>query len=145
MDIHTAGPLVSEPSLVEVEIAITKLKRYKSLGTGQIPAELIRGGGKTLRCYLIRSIWNKEELPQQWKGSITVPIYRKGYKTRCNNYRGFSLLSTTYKILSNILLAWLNPYVNEIVWHHQCGFRRNRSSMDQIFYIPQILEKKMGV
>jgi hypothetical protein len=56
--------------------------------------------------------------------------------------RGISLLSTAYKILSNILLARLTPYVNEIIGDHQCGFRRNRSTMDQIFYIRQILEKK---
>jgi hypothetical protein len=38
MDIHTAEPLSPEPSLVEVEIAIGKLKSYKSPGTDQIPA-----------------------------------------------------------------------------------------------------------
>jgi hypothetical protein len=30
-----------------------------------------------------------------------------------------SLLSTAYKILSNILLASLTPYVNEIIAHHR--------------------------
>jgi hypothetical protein len=48
MDIHTAEPLVPEPSLVEVEIAIGKLRSYKSPGTGQIPAECIKAGGETL-------------------------------------------------------------------------------------------------
>jgi hypothetical protein len=33
MDIHTAEPLAAEPSLVEVKIAIGKLKSYKSPGT----------------------------------------------------------------------------------------------------------------
>jgi hypothetical protein len=32
--------------------------------------------------------------------------------------------------------------VKEITVDHQCGFRHNRSTMDQIFYIRQILEKK---
>jgi hypothetical protein len=91
---------------------------------------------------LICSVWNKEELPQQWKESITVPIYRKGDKTDCNNYRGISILSTAYKILSTILLVRLTPHLNEVIGDHQCGFRRNRSTMDQIFYIQQILEKK---
>jgi hypothetical protein len=81
-------------------------------------------------------------LPQQWKESIIVPVYKKGDKTDCNNYRGISLLSTAYKILSYILLARLNPYVTEIIGDHQCGFHHNRSTMDQIFYIWQILEKK---
>jgi hypothetical protein len=101
MDIHTAEPLVPEPTLVEVEIAIGKLKSYKSPDTDQIPAKLIKARGETLyseihRC--ICPIWNKEELPQQWKESIVIPIYKKGDKTDCNNYPGISLLSTAYKI-----------------------------------------------
>jgi hypothetical protein len=48
MDIHMARPLVPEPSLVEVEIAIGKLKSYKSPGTDQIPAELIKARGEKL-------------------------------------------------------------------------------------------------
>jgi hypothetical protein len=145
MDIHTAELLMPEPSLIEVEIAVGKLKSYKSQGTDQIPAEMIKAGGETLYSEinrLICSIWNKEILPQQWKESIIVPIYKKGDKTDCNNYRGISFLSTAYKILSNILLARLTPYVNEIIGNHRCGFRRNRSTMDQIFYIRQILENK---
>jgi hypothetical protein len=39
MDIHTAEPLIPEPRLAEVEIAIGKLKSYKSPGIVQIPAE----------------------------------------------------------------------------------------------------------
>ena len=73
---------------------------------------------------------------------ITVPIYRKGDKTDCSNYRGISLLSTTYKILSNILLSRLTPYAKEIIGDHQCGFRRNKSATDHKFCIRQILEKK---
>jgi hypothetical protein len=79
MDIHTAEPLVPEPSLVEVEITIGELKSYKSPGTDQIPDELIKAGGETLCSEihrLISCIWNKEELPQQWKESIIVPIYK---------------------------------------------------------------------
>jgi hypothetical protein len=91
MDIHTAEPLVPQPSLVEVEIPIGKLKSYKSPGTDQIPAEMIKAGGEMLCSEihrLICSIWNKEELPQQWKESTIVPIHKKGDKTDCNNYRG---------------------------------------------------------
>jgi hypothetical protein len=114
MVIHTAEPFVPEPNLVELEIAIEKLKSYKSPHTDQIPAELIEAGGETLYSEthrLICSIWNKEELSQQRKESIIVPIYKKGDKTDCNNYRGISLLTTAHKILSNILVARLTPYV----------------------------------
>jgi hypothetical protein len=145
MDIQMTWPFVPEFSLVEVEIAIGKLKSYKSPSTDQIPAELIKAGSETLYSEihrLICCIWNKEELPQQWKESIIAPIHKKGDKTDFNNYQGISLLSTAYKILSNILLSRLTPYVSVVVGYYQCGFRCNRSTLDQIFYIWQILEKK---
>jgi hypothetical protein len=93
-------PLVPGPSRLEIEIAITKLKKYKSPGSDQIPAELIKAGGEILLSAihkLITSIWKKEELPDQWNESIIVPIQKMGDKTDYNNYRGISVLSTSYK------------------------------------------------
>jgi hypothetical protein len=145
IEVHTAEPLVPEPSAFEIEMAIEKLKRHKSPGIDQIPAELIKAGGRIIRSEmhtLIISIWNKEELPEEWKESVIVPIYEKGDKTDCSNYRGTSLLSATYKILSNILFSRLTPYAEEIIGDHQCGFRRNRSTTNHIFSIRQILQKK---
>jgi hypothetical protein len=119
------------------------LKKYKSPGSDQIPAELIQAGGEILLpvIHKLNSVWNKEGLPAQWNESIILPIHKKGDKTDCNNYCGISLLSTSYKILSNIL-SRLNPYIDEIIRDHKCGFRHNRSTTDQIFCIRQILEKK---
>ena len=117
-EIHTTEPLIPEPSASEFELAIEKLKSHKSPGIDQIPAELVKAGGKTIHCEILKLIiyiWNKVELPEEWKESIIVPIYKKGDKTDCSNYRGISLLSTTHKILSNILLARLTPYAEEII------------------------------
>jgi hypothetical protein len=71
------------------------LKKYKLLRSDEIPAEQIQAGGEILLSAihkLINSVWNKEELPDQWKESIIVPVHKKGDKTDCNNYRGISLL-----------------------------------------------------
>jgi hypothetical protein len=91
---------------------------------------------------IIKFIWSKKEFPHPWTESIVGPIHKKGDKTDCSNYRGISLLSTSYKILSNLLLARLTSYADEIIGGYQCGFRRNRSTTYQLFYISQILEKK---
>jgi hypothetical protein len=67
-EIHTAELLVPEPSVSEIESAIDKLKSHKSPGIDQIAAELIKAGGRTIRCEihkLIISIWNKERLPEE--------------------------------------------------------------------------------
>jgi hypothetical protein len=134
---HQEKALWQKVKLHASRCAIEKLKRYKSPGIDQIPAEMTQAGGNTLRSEihkLINCIWNKE--------SIFVPIYKKGDRTDCSTYRRISLLSTSYKILSNILLSRLTPYVDEIIGDHQRRFRRNRSTTDQIFCICQILEKK---
>jgi hypothetical protein len=81
-------------------------------------------------------------VPERYKQLIIVPIYKKGDKTDFRNYRDISHLSTTYKILSNILLARLTQYAEEVTGDLKCGFQRNRSTIDQVFCICQILEKK---
>jgi hypothetical protein len=68
----------------------------------------------------INSIWNKEELPEQLRESIVVPVHKKGDKTDSCNYRGISLLWTTYNILSSFIQSRLLLYVDEIIWDHQC-------------------------
>jgi hypothetical protein len=103
MEAYMAEPLVPGPSRLEVEIAIRKLKKYKSPGSDHIPAELIQAGGEMLLSVIhkfLNYIWNKEELPDQWKESIIVPVHKKGDKTGCNNYRGISLLSTSNKTIN---------------------------------------------
>jgi hypothetical protein len=74
-EIYAAEPLVPEPSAFEFELAIEKLKSHKSPGNDQVPAELIKAGSRTIHYEihkLINSIWNKEELPEEWKELITV-------------------------------------------------------------------------
>jgi hypothetical protein len=61
-------------------MAIEKLKRNKLPGIDQTPAEMIKAGSRTIRSEihkLINSIWNKVELPEAWKESIIVRIYKK--------------------------------------------------------------------
>jgi hypothetical protein len=114
-------------------------------GIDQIPADPFKAGLSTISCEihrLINSVWNKEELPEQWKRSLIVPIYKKGDKTSYNNYRSIPRLSNKYKNLSNILLSKLTPYAEEIIKGNQCWFRLNRSITDHIFCIRQMLEKE---
>jgi hypothetical protein len=133
IEVHTAEPLVPGLSSLEVETAIAMLGKYKSLSNDEIPAELIQGGGEILMSAIhkhVSSVWNKEELPDQWKESIIVAVRKTNEKSVCNNYHEISLLSTSYKMLSNILLSGLGLYIYEIKGDRQCGFR-HRSTTDQ--------------
>jgi hypothetical protein len=83
MDTHTAEPIIPEPSLFKVKIAIRKMKSYKSQGTDRIPGELVKAGGETLYSEihrLICFIWNKEEFPQQWKEFLLYQFIKRGIR-----------------------------------------------------------------
>jgi len=91
---------------------------------------------------LVNSTWNMEELPEQWKESITVPIYKKGDEIDCTNYRGVSHLSPKIQNSSQCPSDKLTPYGEEITGGHQCRFWCTRSTTYHILRICQILEKK---
>jgi len=100
---------------------------------------MIKAGGKTIRCEIHKLI-----TPEEWKESIIVPIYKKGDKTDCSNYGGISLLPTSYKILSDILLSRLTPYAEGIIGDHQCGFLHNTSLLIIYSEFVKYL-RKMGI
>jgi hypothetical protein len=82
IEVHMAEPLVPGPSRLEVEIAIAKLKKYKSPCSDQFSAELIQVGGKMLLSAIYKrmnSIWNKEELPDQWKEYMLYQFTKRVY------------------------------------------------------------------
>jgi hypothetical protein len=121
---NTAEPLVHGPSRFEAEIAHLKLKEDKLPGNKEILAELTQARCETLVSVIhrfINSLWNMEELSDQWKESIIVPIHKKDDKIDCNNYHGMSLLSTSCKILSNTQLTRLSLHISEITRDHQGG------------------------
>jgi len=83
------------------------LKNNKAAGTDGIHLELIKYGGNELLngiFELVRHIWEEERIPEEWKETKTVPIYKKGDRDKCENYRGIPLGNAACKILANIIL-----------------------------------------
>jgi hypothetical protein len=125
----------------------TQLKHrdnFTSTFTDQPLAEMIQVVSNTLCSEIhkfINSVWNKEELPQLLE-SIIVPIYKKGDKTDCCNYREISLLPTTYKTLYSVPSLKPNVTCRQNYWDRQYGFQWNRSSTDEILCIHQTLYRK---
>ena len=86
-------------------------------------------------------IWNNEQLPQQWNEGIIGPVYKKGDRLNCNNYRPIKLINITYKIFATLLNKRLIENVQNKLEGNQMGFRSNRSTIDNIFIIRQIFQK----
>ncbi|RLU18885.1 hypothetical protein DMN91_009243 [Ooceraea biroi] len=135
---------VDSPSVEEVRAVITALKNNKTAGVDGIQSKLYKAGGNRLvesLHALIRRIWEEEEMPRDWSKSLIVPLHKKGAKTKCENYRGISLLNTAYKIFSSLLCDRITPFAETSIGEYQCGFRTNRFTIDQIFTVRQILKK----
>ena len=133
------------PSFEEVLDAITATRENKAPGGCGIPAEVWKYGGIKLKerlFDLIVDIWEHEQMPQDWKDANIVPIFKKGSRKECGNYRGISLLSIAGKIMARIILNRLNDKITpHVLPETQCGFRNNRSTMDMVFSLRQIQEK----
>jgi Reverse transcriptase (RNA-dependent DNA polymerase) len=138
------GKEFSEPSRQEVVDAISRLKNNKAPGDDALSGELFKAGSASLvdtLHELILRCWSDEKLPSEWKTGVICPIFKKGCKLECANYRGISLLPSAYKIFSNILADRLQPLMEDFLHPYQAGFRRGMSTTDQIFCIRQIIQK----
>ena len=90
----------------EVEAAIAKLKRNKSPGAGKITAEEILAAGQQgvdTMYDLCRKMWEEEEVPNGWKQSVIVAVFKKKDRLSCDNYRGISLLPHCEKLLATAI------------------------------------------
>jgi Reverse transcriptase (RNA-dependent DNA polymerase) len=88
-----------------------------------------------------KKIYRDEQIPDDWGKAIITPIYKKGDKSDCKNYRGISLLSVPGKVFTKVLQKRMKRRVEEALAEEQAGFRPGRGTVDQIFAIRQIVEK----
>jgi hypothetical protein len=89
------------------------MRNNRAPGEDGLPAELFKYGGEELTnsmYTLIRSVWESEEIPEDWSLAVICQIYKKSDKTVCSNYRGISFLNVAYKIFSKVLARRLEPY-----------------------------------
>jgi hypothetical protein len=58
-----------------------KVEKEKLVGIDEIPAQLVQAEGNTLCSKIPKFVRHEEELPEQWKESVIVPVYKKGEET----------------------------------------------------------------
>jgi len=126
---HSQIPL---PSYNEICSIINKLKLNKATGSDNMPPELLNHEGRTLKQKLYKLVlmmWNNEQLPQQLNEGIICPVYKKGDRLKCNNYRPITLLNIAHKIFAIILNKRLIENIENKLEDNQMGFRSNRSTI----------------
>ena len=81
---------------------------------------------------ICQKIWKTQQLPQDSKRSVLIPIPKKGNAKECSNYHTIALISHISKVIIKILQARLQQYVNGELPDAQTGFRKGRGTRDQI-------------
>lgn len=105
------------------------------------------GGQATLTrlVEIINRVWRGEGFPNSWREGIITPIFKKGDRDKLENYKGITLLNTAYKIYAMVLQNRLEKEIEEkkMLPKTQAGFRRGRSTIDNIFILNYIANREI--
>ena len=139
-------PILDSPiEYGELYSVVNKLKENKAPGEDGICYEFYKYAPHNF-LYEILSIFNKiflhESIPSSFRTSILTPLYKKGDPLDPSNYRGLSLINTICKIFNTILLNRITFWIesNKILNEYQAGFRKNYSTVDNIFNLTNIID-----
>ena len=134
---------VPQISKEEVRAAMERMKRGKAVGPDDIPAEAWSCLGELAVDFLARlfnNILATEKMPEEWRQSILVPIFKnKGDAQSCNNYRGIKLISHSMKLWERVVEARLRREVD--ISEQQYGFMPGKSTTDALFALRMLMEK----
>ena len=120
----------------EVATAIKGIKSGKAAGEDEIRPEMLKaltGEGILWLTRVCQVVWKFGKTPRDWQTGAIIPIFKKGDRKQCTNYRGISLLSLPGKVYAKCLERKCREIVKSKLEDGQCGFRPSRSTTDQIF------------
>ena len=138
-----------EPDTLECEVkwALESITTNKASGDDGIPVglfQILKDDSVKVLHSMCQQIWKTQQWPQDWKWSVFIPIPKKGNSKECSNYLTIALISNASRVMLKILQARLQQYMNLELPHVQAGFRKGRSTRDQIANIRWIIEKARG-
>ncbi|KAI8517538.1 hypothetical protein Bbelb_035550 [Branchiostoma belcheri] len=121
------------------------MKSGKAPGSDGIPPELLKLDVPILKEHLLDlllSCWREGRIPQELKDAKLVTLYKnKGSRQECGNYRAIALLSLVGKLYARVILKRLQVLADRIYPESQCGFRKDRCTIDMVFTLRLLQEK----
>lgn len=145
MEAHLAEEIV-ELSRDEFDSGLAALKEKKAAGPDNLKAEALKHAdewSKTLMFNLCKGVMNGGPVPANWCQSTILPIYKKGGENLPANYRGIAVGNAIYKLMAGLVCRRIRDYVeeNEVLPDSQNGFRKGRSTVDNIYILNQCIQK----
>ena len=81
--------------------------------------------------------------PSNWKTGEVVPVFKKGIKSDCANYRPLTMLNLNRKILESVVCDSLDHHLgtNELIHPNQWGFKKGLSTELLLLYLTETWKK----
>ncbi|KAK3543929.1 hypothetical protein QTP70_031842 [Hemibagrus guttatus] len=150
----TDTPSVEEPEARDSEVdsfitqaevteVVHQLLGGKAPGVDEIRPEYLKSldvVGLSWLTRLCNIAWWSGTVPLDWATGVVVPLFKKGDRRVCSNYRGITLLSLPGKVYSRVLERRVRPLVKTWIQEEQCGFRPSHGTLDQLYTLHRVLE-----
>ena len=128
----------------EFTAVLQHLKPGKVSGPDFICSKLILHAGAALKSWLrdfISSCLRRLKIPKIWRRALVVAIPKPAKPVGDpKSYRPISLLCVPYKILEKLIYARVEPLVDPRLPNEQAGFRRGKSTVDQVVLLTRNIE-----
>ena len=128
----------------EVRQTLKKTKIGRTPEIDGIPVELYKADSDVAVKELTRlfnRIWHEEKVPDQWKKSLIVKIPKRGDLKECKNWRGVTLFPVASKVMGRVIIERIQNGLDHLLRKEKAGFRKNKSTIDQIFILRNIIEQ----
>ena len=128
----------------EFTAVLQHLKPDKAPGPDSICSELITHAGSALKSWLhdfLSSCLHRLKIPKIWRRALVVAIPKPTKSVGDpKSYRLISLLCVPYKILERLIYARVEPLIDPLLPKEQAGFRRGKSTLDQVVLLTKNIE-----
>jgi len=128
----------------EISAALQKTKPATAPGYDNIHVEFLKNLGNKARTWLSKffsRIMATQSIPKIWRKAKVIAVDKPGKdQSLADNYRPISLLSVCYKLLERLALQRIFPTVEGLLSPDQAGFRKGRSSCDQVAALTTFIE-----
>ena len=123
-------------------MCLKALRAQKAVGHDGLPIEAFRASSeaKADLFALTRLMWAEEVVPDDLVLCELISIYKKGDPDAMGNYRMIGLLTHVYKFFSTLLAKRLLEDVQQYLPESQAGFRKMRSTRDNILLLAKLMD-----
>ena len=135
-----------------VEECLKNLKAKNCEGPDRLPLRVLKDGAMILAkplSVLFHKIYERKEIPEQWKVSKVIPLHKKGKKEDIENYRPIANLCSITKVFEKLILLRLEEIEKEnnidLTGYEQHGFKKKRSTVTAGLTLQTIIAREMDM